>query len=102
MVVNVHQMVGQVRKKRCQILDAGLFKGHVVGRGADVQRDVLAKPLRQGAAWIGAGIGQEFLVLQLAALPLDVVQGILEGDLHERLAVVVGRDRPGTGRAGRT
>ena len=89
MVVDVHQMLRQIRIQLRQAADAHLFKLHIVRRGADVQGNVPAKLLRQGPPRIGVGIGQKLRMHQLAAFALDMVQRILERDLFIGPRVVV-------------
>ena len=91
-IVNVHQVIRQVWIQRRQSLDAAFFKAHIVSRGADVQRNIPAEPLRQLPPRVLARVGQVFRVLQLAALVLNPMQRVLEGDLLEGLGIVIERD----------
>ena len=82
MLLDVHQMNGEVGIHRSQFLDATALEAFVVGQGADVHRDVLAKLLCHGATRVGAIAGcQKLLVLVGCCGTLLDVERVLEGNL---------------------
>ena len=80
-VPDVQEVGRKIRVQLGQLPEPSALEALVVGGDAGVHGDIPAQTFRNGTPGILAGLRQEFFMLQLAALLLNVVQGILEGDL---------------------
>lgn len=71
-VADGQQVVGQIGEPIGQSSQSALLKGHIVGHGEGIGRDILHQALGQGAAGVSALFCQELLVFQMAVGVLNV------------------------------